>query len=48
MTDISLHEMFTTIEAILHGEFVPEDRICSMPACSAMVWKWPAPWRLMT
>lgn len=27
MTDISLHEMFTTIEAILHGEFVPEDRI---------------------
>jgi NAD+ kinase len=27
MTDVPLHEMFSTIEAILHGEFVPEDRI---------------------
>ena len=27
MTDIPLHEMLTSIDAILHGQFVPEDRI---------------------
>ena len=27
MTDISLHEMFRSVEAILRGEFIPEDRI---------------------
>ncbi|WP_434626857.1 NAD kinase [Chromobacterium sp. CV08] len=27
MTDIPLHEMLSSIDAILHGQFVPEDRI---------------------